>query len=150
MELVPSSSFVWSIEKLDFLTSEISFFTYVFHQHSCQVYQLLVMPMHTNYQKVIITHGLIMQEGIMYRQHVVRSIVMCDTYGNKLTVGVICALFYRCLDQFHYIIKRCLFHKKGTTCAIRIMISIIKCRTSNYNRQFIIILCLNLLNKSLS
>ena len=27
MELVPPSSFVWSIEKLDFLTSEISFFT---------------------------------------------------------------------------------------------------------------------------
>jgi hypothetical protein len=29
MELVPSS-FVWSIEKLDFLTSENHFFTYVF------------------------------------------------------------------------------------------------------------------------
>jgi hypothetical protein len=101
--------------------------------------------------KVIITH---------YWNHVGRDNVQatccpqhCDVYDiceNKLTVGIICALFYRRLNQFHYIIKRCLFHKIGAACVIQIMILIIKCRSSNYNREFIIILCLNLLNKSLS
>jgi hypothetical protein len=84
---ISSSIIIWSIEK--FLSS--LFVVGYDHPH-----KLL---------RVIITHDLIMQEVIMYRQHVVSSIVMCDTCENKLTVGIICVLFYRRLDQFHYIIK---------------------------------------------
>jgi hypothetical protein len=46
---------------------------------------------------------------------------VCDTCGNKLTMGIICALFYRRFNQFHYIIKRCLFHKKGVACVIQLL-----------------------------